>query len=180
MLLELFFNEPSKHWLFKELRAKAKISEPQLTKWLHRFTKEGLIKRIKPHSKMPYYVGNYESGVYKNRKRLFAYNRLYETGFLNYLLSLKKAETVIIFGSFSRWDWYSKSDIDLFIYGSTDGLNLGAYEKKLHRDIEVFSCKNTKQLNKFGVALIRNIIKGNIVKGDIKFLEVMPHASIQN
>jgi len=94
----------------------------------------------------------------------------------DHLLDLKNAKTVILFGSFMRSDWYKNSDLDVFIYGNPEGLKIAEYESKLHREIQLFICQNKKDLNKFGTGLIRNIIKGNIIKGDIDFLEVNVNA----
>ncbi|MBI2130115.1 nucleotidyltransferase domain-containing protein [Candidatus Woesearchaeota archaeon] len=121
---------------------------------------------------MPYYTSNYESPAYKNRKKLFALNKLYDSGFLNHLISLRKAKAVILFGSFARSDWYENSDIDLFIYGDPEGLKIANYEMKLHRNVQLFICHNQQELHKFGVGLIRNIIKGNLIKGDMDFVKV--------
>ena len=88
------------------------------------------------------------------------------------MLSLKKVRTVIIFGSFSKGDWYKNSDIDLFIFGDEKDLNLKKYELKLGRDIQTFICKDKKELKKFNNRLIRNIVRGDFVKGDLSFLEV--------
>jgi predicted nucleotidyltransferase len=175
-VMELFFNEPTKHWHFEEIAREVGITRSKADKWLKRFVKESLIKRVKERKKMPYYISNYNLSNYQNKKRLFAFKKLYETGFLNHLSSLKKARTIIIFGSFTRWDWYKESDIDLFIYGNPEGLSIGRYEINLHRDIQVFICKNLKELKKLGKGLIRNIIKGDIIKGDIQFLKVTPYA----
>jgi len=175
-VIELFFNNPTKQWHFEEIVKEADLTRSKTDKWLKRFAKQGAIKRIKERGKMPYYISNHTSSQYQNQKRVFALNKLYNSGFLNHLCSLKKARTVILFGSFASWDWYQESDIDIFIYGDPEGLKLGRYELKLRRDIQVFACKNIKELTKFGKGLIRNIIKGDIIKGDIQFLEVMPSA----
>ena len=171
-LLELFFNNPSREWHFEEILKEADITRSKATKWLKSFVNEGLIRKVKEKGKMPYYIGNYDSPSYQNKKRIYALNSLYKSGFLNHLTSLKKASAVMLFGSFTRWDWHKNSDIDLFIYGDPEGLKIGEYETKLHRDIQVFACKNKNELNKLGVGLIRNIIKGDIIKGDIDFIEV--------
>jgi len=175
-ILGLFFNNPTKHWHFEEIVKEADIVRSKADKWLKRFIKEKLIKRVKERSKMPYYISNYESPDYQNKKRLFALRKLNETGLLNHLSSLEKAKTVILFGSFTRWDWYEGSDIDVFIYGNPKGLSIGKYEMKLHRDIQLFICKDKKELRKLGSGLIRNIIQGDIIKGDIQFLSVGLHA----
>ncbi len=46
-VLELFYNEPTKHWHFEDILKTAKISRPQAAAWLKKFEKEGLAKRVK-------------------------------------------------------------------------------------------------------------------------------------
>ena len=171
-ILELFFNYPTKQWHFKEIKSNVPIADNKISRWLKRFVSDELILRNKEKGKMPYYVSNHESPNYRNKKRIFALNNFYASGFLNHLSSLKNAKTVILFGSFTRWDWYDASDIDLFIYGNADDLEIGKYESKLKRDIQLFTCKNRKELNKFNAGLIKNIIKGDLIKGDIDFLRL--------
>ena len=171
-VLELFFESPTREWHFEEILKEAKITRSKADGWLKKFLKEKLIKRIKERGKMPYYIGNYESPYYKNKKRLFALNRFYESGFLNHLSSLEKAKTVILFGSFARSDWYKDSDVDIFIYGDPKGLRISEFEMKLHRNIQPFICRNSGELSKYGIGLIRNIIKGNLIKGDVDFVKV--------
>jgi predicted nucleotidyltransferase len=171
-LLELFFNNPTREWHFEEILLDAGIARSKASRWLKSFANERLIKKVKEIGKMPYYVGNYDSPSYQNKKRLYALNRLYESGLLNHLSSLKKASSVVLFGSFTRWDWHKSSDIDLFVYGDPVGLKIREYELKLHRDIQVFACKDKSEIKKLGEGLIRNIIKGDLIKGDLGFVEV--------
>src|SRR3989338_5143140 len=105
-VIKAFFDNPTRQWHFEEVLKEAKIARSKAASWLKKFMKEGLIRRIKERGKMPYYIGNYDSPTYKNKKKIFALNRLYESGLLNHLYSLKKARTIILFGSFSRSDWY--------------------------------------------------------------------------
>ena len=177
-LLERFFNEPTKHWRFKELRSVG-LPDNKISRWLKKFTTEHLIQKITPEGKLPYYISNYEHPNYQNRKRLFMQAKLYESGFLNHLTSLEGARTVILFGSLVRGDWHKDSDIDLFIFGRDDNLEQATYEQKLGREIQIFTCKNNEELRSFNNALLLSIIKGDIIKGDIDFLEVH-HAKIQN
>ncbi|MBI2565223.1 nucleotidyltransferase domain-containing protein [Candidatus Woesearchaeota archaeon] len=171
-VLELFFNEGSKHWHFEEIVKKSGLSRDKVNKWLNRFISESLIKKVKEKKRMPYYIGDFSNPAYKNKKRLYTLQNFYITGFLNHLMSLPKAETVIIFGSFARSDWHSNSDIDLFVYGSADGFKLGKYESILGREIQLFECCGKNDLKKFSDGLIKNIIRGNFVKGNIDFVEV--------
>lgn len=174
-ILNLFFEYPSKHWHFEDILKEAKISRPQASLWLKKFIKEELIKKLEPENKNPYYVGNYESPNYQNNKRLYSLENLNKTGFLRHLLELPKARTIILFGSLSRWDWYKDSDIDLFILGDLEGFKEGEFSRKLHRDIQIFSFKSKKDLKDLNPGLLRNIISGYRVKGNLNFLEVKPN-----
>jgi predicted nucleotidyltransferase len=175
-VLELFFDNPTKQWHFEEIVAESKIARSKADRWLKEFLKEGLIRRIKEKGKMPYYVSIYDTPAYQNRKKLFALKHFYDSGLLNHLASLKKAKAVILFGSFARSDWYEKSDIDIFIYGDSDGIDIAKYENSLHRDIQLFTADSKKELEKLGIGLIRNIVKGNLIKGDIDFVKVEMNA----
>lgn len=171
-ILELFFNEPSKHWHFEEILASAKISRPQASNWLKKFTKENKIKRVKLKGKMPYYTANYACPSYQNSKKIFILEKLNSSGLFNHLASLPKAKNIFLFGSMTRWDWNINSDIDLFIYGENEGFKYGKYRKKLHRQIEVFSCKDKNDLKKFNNSFLKNVIQGNLIKGNTDFLKV--------
>lgn len=168
---ELFFDNPTKQFHFEEIIKEAGIARSKADRWLKQFVKEGIIRRVKERGKMPFYISNHENASYRNKKKLFAFNKLYESGLLNHL-SMLKAKTVILFGSFARSDWHKESDIDLFLYGNPEGLKIAEYETKLHRDIQLFICQSKQELNKLGEGLMKNIIKGNIIKGDIDFVKV--------
>jgi predicted nucleotidyltransferase len=175
-LLELFFNQPTKQWHFLELANKLDLAQSKLDKWLKRFISEKLIKRIKEKGKMPYYISNHEAFEYRNKKKIFAMMKLHETGFLNYLSGMN-AKTVILFGSMSRSDWHEKSDIDLFVYGDASNVKIGKYEMLFKRDVQLFVAENEEDLKKMGPALLKNIIKGMTIKGDIPD-EMMANACV--
>jgi len=175
-IVELFFENPTKEWHFEEIVKEVKITRGKTDNWLKKLVKEGLIKRIKKKGKMPFYISNYSSSEYKVRKRLFALNLLYRSGLLSHLDSLERVKAIILFGSFTRSDWYKGSDIDIFIYGDPEGLKIGAYELKLNRNIQLFNCQNKEELSKLGTGLIRNIIKGNLLKGNLDFIKVSVNA----
>ena len=175
-VLALFYGS-SKHWHFNEIMKKARISRPQLAQWLNKFEKEGVIKRVKPKGKMPYYVQNFDNPNFQQRKRLFTLKMLAESGLLNHLASLKEAKVVILFGSFSRSDWYDDSDIDIFIYGNDKDFEQGKYELKLRRDIQVHAAKTRKDLKRID-KMIPYIIMGDFIKGSIEDLGVEVHAQV--
>jgi len=164
---ELFFDYPTRQWHFEQLLKESGLSRAQTNEWLKRLLKEGLIKRIKPRGKMPHYIAQYDSAYYINSKKLFALQKFHSTGFLQHLSSLKQAKAVIIFGSMIRGDWYKESDIDIFVYGNAEELELGKYWLKLGREIQFFGCKNKQELKQYNPALLNNILNGYMVKGNI-------------
>ena len=163
----LFFNEPTKHWPFKEILKKAGISRPQAAQWLKRLASEKLLLKIKKKGRMPYYIANNTSPVFQMKKRVFALEMLEQSGFLAHLASLPGANAVYMFGSMSRWDWYTQSDVDIFIYGNDDALDIGRYETALKREIQVFVCHNPQELKGFNQGLLHSIMKGYRIKGDL-------------
>lgn len=166
-ILELFFNEPSRYWHFKDIVDNAKISENRANYWLKILKKENIIVYNKIKGKMPFYTANFDNINYKNKKKIYALEQFYDTGFLNHLETLN-ANTIIIFGSFSRADWHKKSDIDLFIIGKDEKFEKAKYENKLKREIQVFTFKDKKEAKDLNPYLINNIINGYFVKGEIQ------------
>jgi predicted nucleotidyltransferase len=58
------------------------------------------------------------------------------------------ANTIVLFGSFSRADWHSKSDIDLFIIGDDNNLDKRKFEAVFKREIQIFSVKGQKEIKR--------------------------------
>lgn len=175
-VLELFFNYATKHWHFESVLKESNVSRQQTSKWLNRLIKEKIIKKVKLKGKMPYYIGDWDSPSYHNKKKLYAMSKFYETGFLDHLSTLQKADVVVIFGSFARSDWHKDSDIDLFIYGSADEFEISKFEEKLKRDIQVFEFKSLKKLKENAENLIPPISRGMVIKGNLEFKEVSMNA----
>ena|SRR3989338_29574 len=175
-VLEPFFNSP-KHWHFDELLKVTKVSRSQLSQWLKKFAAEVLIKRVKHKGKMPYYVQNFDSAAFQQRKKLFGLKKLTESGLLEHLASLTDAKVIILFGSLSSYDWHENSDIDIFIYGNDEKFEQGKYELKLKRDIQVHAAKNKKDLKRLD-KMLPYIIAGDFIKGSIENLGVEVHAKV--
>jgi len=174
-IMELFFNEPARPWHFKDIVKQAKISENRANYWLINLKKERIILHHKPKGNMPYYTANFEHPNYKNKKKIYALEQFYQTGLFEHLNSLN-AQTIILFGSFSRADWHTKSDIDLFILGEDKELEKGKFEKILHRDIQLFSFKGRKEIKQANPYLIDNILNGYFIKGKIQDIIGENHA----
>jgi len=171
-VLELFLNEPTKYWHFTKIVEKVQITKTAANKWLKKLQNNKIINRIKPKGKMPYYQGNWEHNNYKNTKKLYALQKLYVTGLIPKLQRLKKAHTIIIFGSYVRSDWITNSDVDVFIYGDCEDMpsdtmwqGLGFQGKS--RTVQVHTFHTKKEMEDVKSGLLKNILRGYIVKGDI-------------
>lgn len=162
LLLE---NSPLKEWHFREIVRQAGVTKAVASKWLRRYEKQGLVRRVKEKGKFPYRTAGQENPVYHAWKRLFALEQLYRSGLIRQLLSLKRASIVIIFGSIARGDWYKGSDIDIFILGSGKDLNRQRYERKLGRSIELHVFEDKQELQEVKTGLIKNVMDGYLVKG---------------
>ena len=127
---------------------------------------------------MPYYLANYQHPNYQTRKRFFALQSLQDSGLFTYLQQIEDTQTIILFGSMTRSDWHSESDIDLFIYPQAKNINIGKYEISLGRDIQIFSYPNRESLQQLPSGLLKNIIKGNLLKGNLDFIEVKIHGTV--
>lgn len=166
-------NSPLKEWHFEEIVREAKVTKAVANKWLKKYIKEGLFKKIKEEGRFPYYTAGSNNPVYYSLKRVYALEQLHQSGLITELLSLRNAKTVIIFGSIIRGDWYKDSDIDIFVFGDIPDFNKKIYELKLGRHIELHTFENKEEIQEVKTGLIKNIINGYVVKGQIQdFAEV--------
>jgi predicted nucleotidyltransferase len=173
-ILELILGDsPLKHWHFEEIVKKSNTTRAITNKWLKRYVKEGLIKRIKKTGKFPYFTVGSHNHIYYAKKRIYMLNQLYKSGLIQDLTCLNNAKTIILFGSTAKGDWYKDSDIDLFIFGSTKGFDKHKYEKILKRNIETHTFEDKDEIKEVRTGLIKNVINGYVIKGSIQdFAEV--------
>jgi len=166
-------NSPLKEWHFEEIVSKAKVTKAVANKWLKKYVKEKLLKKVKTKGKFPFFTSGSNNPVYYSLKRVYALEQLHHNGLIPTLLSLKEAKTIILFGSIARGDWYKNSDIDIFVYGNISDFNKKLYESRLNRHIELHVFHDKKEIKEVKTGLIKNIINGYIVKGQIQdFAEV--------
>ena len=166
-------NSPLKEWHFEDLRREANVTKAVASKWLKKYIKDGLIKRIKKKGRFPYFSVASNNPVYYSLKRIYALQKLHASGLIPKLLSLDKAKTIIIFGSIAKGDWYKDSDIDIFIFGNSSGFDKNIYELKMKTNIELHVFEDKKEIEEVKSGLIKNVINGYVVKGSIQdFLNI--------
>ncbi len=168
-------NSPTKQWHFTDLLNRTSMTKASLNKWLTKYQKEKLLKKIKRPKKFAYYEAGQNNPTYQSKKRVYALQLMEQSGFLDHLASLKDAKVIILFGSFSRWDWYKDSDIDIFIYGDDGDIEQARFELKLKKEIQIHHAKDKKGLRKIS-KMLPYIIAGDFIKGSIEDLGVRVHA----
>ena len=167
-------NSPLKEWHFEELVREAKVTRLVANKWIKKYVSLKLIKRIKERNRFPYYTVGSDNPIYYSLKKLYVLEQFYDSGLISQLLSLRKAKTIILFGSMIKGDWYKDSDIDIFIFGESSDFDKSEFEIKLKRDIELHLFKDKKEINEVKTGLIKNVINGLVIKGQIQdFAEVI-------
>lgn len=161
-------NSPLKEWHFTEIVRKARVTKAVANKWLKKYVKENLIKKVKEKGKFPFFTVGSSNPVYRSLKRVYALEQLHKSGLIPKLISLSHAKTVILFGSIAKGDWYKDSDIDIFVFGDISGFDKTIYESKLNRHIELHIFEDKKEIKEVKTGLIKNIINGYVVKGQIE------------
>ena len=168
VLKPILENSPLKEWHFEEVVKSAKVTKIVANKWLKKYVAEGLLHYVKEKGRFPYYTVGSNNAFYYSQKRIYALQQLHKTGLITKLLSLNKAKTIIIFGSIIKGDWYKNSDIDIFIFGNITDFDKKVYELKLHKTIELHIFENKEEINQVRTGLIKNIINGYVLKGQIQ------------
>ncbi len=177
VLKELFFKESLRHWHFEELVRQSKLSRERVNVFLKALMKKGVILRIKPVRKMPFYVANRENAHFRAEKKLYGLKLLENSGLIEHLSSLEGVKTAIIFGSFARGDWNKSSDVDIFLFGNGNEFEKGMFEKKLQREIQLFSFDDAENMKReLDQKLFSNIVKGFNIKESLEPFEVRIHA----
>ena len=168
---ELFFQYPSKQWHFEDVLCACGLSRGQVNFWLRKLRKEQIIVRIKPKGKMPYYIANYKHVHYQNTKRLFGFAKLHESGLLDYLCSLDKANTVILFGSFAKGENIKRSDIDILIITPLKKkIDISKFEEKIGHEIQIFTYSKESLKKMKNKELLNNFINGIVLEGHMEII----------
>ena len=164
-IMEIFFKYPEKNFHLRELARLTKLSLPGVKKIVKKLEKEKLL--IAKKEKM--YVNVYASRNQKfvNLKR--SYNLYSLSNLIDYLSEIyEEPEAIVVFGSYSKGEDISKSDIDLAIITSIHKkIHINKFENKLSRKINLFEI----QLNKAEKSFLNSLANGIILSGNLNLLK---------
>ncbi|KYK27084.1 hypothetical protein AYK26_00090 [Euryarchaeota archaeon SM23-78] len=155
--LGLFFEDCYREVNVREYARIIRISPPTASTALQRLEKEGLLKsRIERKNHL--YRANRENPVFIDLSK--AYWRQKLTGLTTFLAEKINYKTIILFGSLTKAEATSNSDIDLYIDYEEKPISLDEFEKKLRRRIQLHFRNELKNIN-----LKKNIQQGMVLNG---------------
>jgi len=165
-IARIFFDEPTREHYLKEISKKSGIAHTSVKNNLGLLEKEKIIDKIvkkRGEREFPFYIVNKDKKYFKYKK-VDNYLRLLNSGLVEFLKDITPT-TIIVFGSYSKGEDIEDSDIDLFVECEKKELDVGKFEKKLSREIQIHFNKNLNNLSK---ELRNNILNGIVLYGNIE------------
>ncbi len=163
-LLKVFFDNPLENFRLRELSRLSGIAPLSVANYLKEFQAEHLVTRYEKRS-VPFYRANRDDESFKLFKRVSILYELHVSGLIDYLWDTLAPEAIILFGSAVRGEDTEHSDIDIFIIGKEGKIDIGSYEKYLHKTVNILiESDKTKMSGEFK----NNLINGIVLKGYLK------------
>ncbi len=165
-LLGLLFTYPEKSFTGRAVSLSLGASQPGVTKALTVLKKEHIIifEKDKQSKRLAIRL-NRNNDLVMGLKRADNLRNLYESGFTHFIEEQFPGATIILFGSYSRGDDTSASDIDIAVIGKKEkDIDLSAYEKLLSRKIVIQFYQSLASIHK---ELRENLCNGIILTGGI-------------
>jgi len=157
---ELFFEDCYREISVREYAREMKVAAPTASKMLKGFAKEGLLY-MRAERGFIFFRANRESLVLRNLSRIYWGEKL--EGLVEYIWDSVHPDSVVLFGSLSKLEVSSRSDIDIAIFGGfKKEIDLKNFEKKLGKEIQSFVFESLDKVNK---ELRDNMIEGYILRG---------------
>ena len=157
-VMELFFKNPENKYHLRELERLISLSMPGVRKIVKKLEKEGLLESKKEAVVQNFYAKRDEKFI--SLKRSYNLYSVYDSGLLQFLKEkYEEPEAIILFGSYSKGEDTSKSDIDIAIITHKQmSLSLAQFEKKLSRKITIYETIIKKTEEEFLNTLANGII----------------------
>lgn len=157
-IMEIFFKHPDEKFHLRRLSRITGLSMPGVKKIAEKLEREGLLFSKRENVVKNFYASRNEK--FLSIKRAYNMNSIFSSGLLDFLRDkYEEPESIILFGSYSRGDDISKSDIDLAIITSKHpDVDVTPFEKKLDRKIEVIEVRMKNAEKEFLNTLANGIV----------------------
>lgn len=164
-LLILYFSNPEKEFYLRELEKLLGFSVGNIRRELNQLKDEGIFKKEKKGNLL-YYSLNLTSPLYNELRSLIAKTIGIEELLRKILIKIKGLHFAFIYGSFARGEGVADSDIDLFLIGSLNEIDLikglRSIEKQTKRVVNytIYAIDEFKDSVRNKDSFIMNILKG--------------------
>ncbi|MBI2545720.1 nucleotidyltransferase domain-containing protein [Candidatus Woesearchaeota archaeon] len=157
-VLEIFLIHPEQKFHLRELARLTKLSVPGVRKIVGKLAKEDLVQVSK--EKLVTNVSASRNEKFIAFKRAYNLYTLYTSGLLTFLKEqYEEPGAIVLFGSYSRGEDISTSDIDIAVVTrQSRSPDLAAFEKKLARSIKLHEVQLSKAESEFLNTLANGII----------------------
>lgn len=163
-LLKVFMDSPTEPFRLRELSRLSNIAPPSVMNYLKEFEKEGTARRFEKRG-IPFYQAVRENERFSLYKRISIIYELHDSGLIGFLWEKLAPDAIILYGSYAKGESIEDSDIDIFIIGKENPINLAEFEKRLGKRIHLMS---EPDINNMPKELKNNLINGIILKGYLK------------
>ena len=163
-VMEIFFRHPDEKFHLRQLSRITGLSMPGVKKIAEKLEKEGLLSSKRENVVKNFYASRNEK--FLSLKRSYNLNSVFISGLLDFLKDkYEEPEAIIIFGSYSRGDDISKSDIDIAVVTPRHiNIDFLPFERKLGRRIEVHEVKIKNAEKEFVNTLANGIVLHGFLK----------------
>jgi predicted nucleotidyltransferase len=168
-ILKVFFDEPEKSYLIREIARISKVNHTTVSQYLKYLVKEGILKKEKDGL-----YGGYKvviSKKYLNMKLFYNLEKLRVSGLIEALEKFYDFPTIVVFGSYALATDSSGSDIDICVITSVEKeFDSEKYEKILNRKVSIhkFDKKKWKTMAEKNKELVNNICNGITLSGELE------------
>ena len=157
-VMENFLKYPDREFHVRELGQITKLSPPGILKIIKKLEKSELVKI--EHGRLTTNIKSSKTEKFIALKKSWNLFSLYNSGLIEYLKEkYEEPEAIVLFGSYSKGEDNSKSDIDIaIITNKTKELRFMEFEKKLARKISVQEIKIKEAEKEFLNALANGAV----------------------
>ncbi|MBD3203817.1 hypothetical protein GF327_05955 [Candidatus Woesearchaeota archaeon] len=165
-ILNYFLENPFKEFHVREIARLSKLSPSGSLKILKKLESKRFITKEKTQIK-DNYKANCETNIFLSLKLAHNIYLIKSSGVVDYIDDKCVPEAIVLFGSYSRGDNHSESDIDIAVFKARKkNMDLSHFEMKLNREINISFLDDIKK----NPELSNNIINGLTLKGYVKVL----------
>lgn len=162
--LKPFFEDNYRRINVREYARLQRISPPTASKLLQNLQNKNILKK-ENHKQFIYYYADKDSDGFVDLQRIYYKQLLEDSGLIDFFKKQLSNPIVFLFGSLSKAEAKTDSDIDIAIFTPTKKkIALEKYEKILKRDIQLFIFGNREELK--SKELLNNILNGYKITGN--------------